>query len=76
MATYQDARLIIELSKWAQDWGFHESNQWIRSLEKAPENYREFASEYPPGSKEHRHPFTVLGYFENIGLFLKHEVVD
>lgn len=31
MATHEDARLIIDLSRWAQEWGFHEANRWLSS---------------------------------------------
>lgn len=76
MATQGDARLIIEFSQWAHTWGFHESNSWVYRNPEEVRDYGEFVKRFPPGTSEHRHPFTVLGYFENIGLFYKHDVID
>lgn len=76
MATKEDARLIIEFSRWAIDWGFHEANVWIAGHAADVSSYQSFVETYPPGTPEHRHPFTVLGYFENLGLFYKHNVID
>lgn len=76
LATHEDARLIIDLSRWAQEWGFHDANRWVRSHVTELTEYDTFIVEHPPGSNEYKHPFTVLGYFENVGLFHKHNVID
>lgn len=76
MATHEDAKLVIELSRWAQEWGFHDANRWIRAHEDEVRSYETFIEKHPVGSGEYKQPFTVLGYFENIGLFFKHEVLD
>jgi hypothetical protein len=76
MATADDARLIVEFSRWALEWGFHEANAWTRGHAEMLTDYEVFVTAYPPGTVEHRHPFTVLGYFENLGLFFKHHVID
>ncbi len=76
MATHQDAMLIIEFSRWAEDWGFHPANRWVRGHLEEVRDFDTFKRLHPPGTDEHRHPFTVLGYFENLGLFHRHGVID
>lgn len=76
MASHEDARLIVEFSNWARTWGFHEANSWVTLHQDALQDYRSFGKKFPPGTPEYRHPFTVLGYFENLGLFYKHKVID
>lgn len=76
MATYYDARLIIELSRWAQDWGFHEANAWLEQHADELRDYADFKRRFPAGTSEFKHIFTVLGFFENVGLFRKHGVID
>lgn len=75
MATPDDARLIIEFSRWAEEWHFYEANHWIMSEEYLAE-YRPFVERYPEGSVEYQHVTKVLGYYENLGLFYKHGVID
>lgn len=76
MATRQDALLIIEFSRWANEWGFHDSNRWIREHRSMLESFETFSSSCPRESEGFMHVHTVLGYYENLGLFFKHGVID
>jgi hypothetical protein len=75
MATYHDARLVLELSRWAQEWGFHEANRWVWSS-RFPADYAAFQSDCPAESEGYSAVHKVLGFYENVGLFLEHGVVD
>ena len=75
MATYHDARLVLELSRWAQDWGFHEANSWVFGRQ-FPADYPAFEANCPVGSEGYSAVHKVLGFYENVGLFLEHGVID
>jgi hypothetical protein len=76
VATPDDARLIIDLSQWAVDRGFHQANAWLWKNIEDVQDYDAFVEKYPADSEERPYPWSVLGYFENIGLFHKHDVID
>lgn len=76
MATREDAMLIIEFSRWAKDWGFYDANDWIRQHRSELARYEDFTRNFPRTSDGYRHAHTVLGYYENLGLFYRHDVID
>jgi hypothetical protein len=68
--------LIIEFSRWAKDWGFHEADDWVRAHRAELATYQDFVTNFPRTTPGYRHVQTVLGYYENLGLFYRHNVID
>lgn len=75
-ATADEARLIVEFSNWAQTWGFHPANRWVVQHRSELKDYEQFQVDHPAGSDGHTSIYRVLGYYENIGLFYKHEAIN
>lgn len=76
MATKDDAMLVIEFSRWAKEWGFYEANSWLRENRDKWNTYEVFRDALPPSSEGYHHVHTVLGFYENLGLFYRHRVID
>lgn len=76
MTAYEDARIIIEFSRWALEFGLHDAERWISEHMSELDDYRKFKDRYGPDSRERLYPFSALGYYENLGLFYKHGAVS
>ena len=73
--TYQDARIVLELMEYNAAAGLSEAMNWLWSDQFVPE-YAEFNRKYPLGSKGNIDAMKILGYFETIGTFWKHRLIN
>jgi len=71
--TYQDASLIIQMMQLSST--MDTANSWIHS-EKFIPDYRDFISKYPQGSDEYGYVAKVCGWFETLGTFYKHKLIN
>ena len=69
--TYDDARLVAEFARLANESGHAEAMDWIWSDQFLPD-YDKFVKKYPLGSKEHARISQVCGFFETLGALWKY----
>ena len=64
--TYEDARIMLELARWAAEAGNTKATSFIWS-KKYITDFEAFQEKYPVGSKEDRYINQICGWFETIG---------
>ncbi len=69
-----DARLIVEFNQWAINWGFHDANKWFWGPDYSTDPGWFLGA--PLHDERVQNVYTVLGYYETLGLFYRRNVVD
>jgi len=73
--TYDDATLVVQLAQWASASGAEEASSWMFSDEFTPD-YAEFLKKYPAGSEGWAKASKILGWYETVGAFYKHGLIN
>jgi hypothetical protein len=69
-ATYDDARLILELYDLRREERLRAARKWMGSTFAAPPTAEEFTKKYPPGSDENAYFRMVVTYWDMAASFV------